>query len=260
MANNREDKGASKVNYGLGTSSALYIDDFAITNRTSQVLKYLSLHGKTLLDIGCGNGLYTVRFAEGTRRTIGLDIADEPLNEARRNRGHLKTGVEFVKASAESLPFSDRTFDVALAIELLEHIENQDSVLKEASRILKDGGYLVIYVPNKLYPFETHGFRLGRRTLHGFHGSVPFLSWCPQLLRKKFERARIYCEKEIISLVERNGFTVREVDYMYPPLDRLGREWAKAFLRQFLHALDSHRFLKRFGMSILVLAQKVVPV
>lgn len=246
------------MSYDLGTSSASNIGDFVITKRTSQVLKYLSLQGKTLLDIGCGNGLYTIRFAEGARRTIGLDIADEPLNEARRNRAQLKGGAEFVRASAESLPFSDGTFEVVLAIEVLDHIENQDSILKEANRILNDSGYLVVYVPNKLYPFETHGLKLGRRTLHGFHGSVPFFSWCPQLLRKKFERARIYRKKEIVSLVERNGFTVREVDYMYPPLDRLGSEWAKGFLRKFLATLDSNRFLKRFGMSIFVLAQKAV--
>lgn len=79
MAENRRDKRAVEMSYNLGASSALNIDDFAITKRTSQVLKYLSLQGKTLLDIACGNGLYTVRFAEGTGRTIGLHIADEPV-------------------------------------------------------------------------------------------------------------------------------------------------------------------------------------
>lgn len=248
------------MKYDLGGSTASNIEDFAITKRTGQVLKYLCLGGRTLLDIGCGNGLYTVRFAEGTRRTIGLDIADGPLNEARQNRARLKGSAEFVKASAESLPFSGGTFDVVLAIEVLEHTENQDSVLKEANRILKDGGCLVLYVPNKLYPFETHGLKLGRRTFRGFHGSVPFFSWCPRLLRNKLERARIYHKREILSLVERNGFTVREVDYMYPPLDRLGSEWAKAFLRKFLATLEGNRFLKKFGMSIFILAQKVMPV
>lgn len=247
------------MNYDLGASSASNIDDFAITKRTNQVLQYLSLQGKTLLDIGCGNGLYTVRFAESARRTIGLDLADGPLNEARRKWAQPKGNIEFVKASAERLPFSNGAFDIVVAIEVLDHIENHNGALKEANRVLKDGGYLVVYVPNKLYPFETHGLKLGRRTLHGFHGSIPFFSWCPQLLRKRFERARIYRKKEIVSLVERNGFTIGKVDYMYPPLDRLGNEWTKAFLRKFLAILDGNRFMKRFGMSILVLAQKTMP-
>ncbi len=259
MANNRGDKGTAKMKYGLGESTASNIDDFAITKRTSQVLKYLSLQDKALLDIGCGNGLYTLRFAERARLAIGLDIADEPLSEAKRNRV-IGGWVEFVRASAESLPFRDWAFDVVLAIETLEHIENQDSVVKEATRVLKDGGYLVIYVPNKLYPFETHGVRLGRRIFSGFRGSIPLLSWCPQILRKRFERARIYSRKGIVELIQKNGLAVKEVDYMYPPLDRLNGRFAKAFLRRFLSALQGNRFLKKFGMSIFVLAQKAMPV
>jgi len=248
------------MSYDQGVSSASNIYDFSIAKRIKQVLKHLSLEGKTLLDIGCGNGLYTIRFARSAWRTIGLDIAEESLNEARRNRTQPEAGPEFIKASAENLPFPDGVFDVVLAIEVLDHIENQDSAIREANRVLGHGGYLAVYVPNKLYPFETHGLRLGRRTLHGFHGSIPFFSWCPQLLRKKFERARIYRKKDITSLVERNGFTIGKVDYMYPPLDRLGSEWTKAFLRKFLAMLDGNRFTKKFGMSIFVLAQKAMPV
>ena len=163
---------------------------------------------------------------------------------------------EFIRASAENLPFYNSCFDVVIAIETLEHVKNQERALQEASRVLRKDGYLVTYVPNRLYPLETHGLTIGNKMIHGFHGSVPFFSWAPRFMRERFETARIYSKGEIVGTIERNGFIVQEVHYMYPPLDGLNNQFAKAILRRYLAYLEGKSLTKRFGMSIFVLAQK----
>ena len=75
-------------------------------------------------------------------------------------------------------------------------------------------------------------------------------------IRKKFERARIYTKGEIIKIIERNGFMAREIDYYYPPLDRISGKSVKALLRRVLAYLERNPLTKRLGMSIFVLAQK----
>ena len=68
--------------------------------------------------------------------------------------------------------------------------------------------------------------------------------------------ARIYSKKQIVRLVEKYGFTVQDVDYMYPPLDRLGSELTKGVLRKIMSVLEHNRLLKRFGMSIFIVARR----
>lgn len=243
--------------YGLGVSSAASIDDFAVEKRKTQILKHISLGGKTMLDIGCGNGLYTLALASLAKKTVGIDIRQEVLMQATINKTEIGREVEFIRGAAESLPLCGSIFDAVLFIEVLEHVQSEEGVLREANRVLRNGGYLLIYVPNKLYPFDEHGLRIGQRNLKGLYGgSIPFFSWCPQLIRNKFENARIYTEGQIVRLVERHGFIIQTVDYIYPPLDRLGSEIAKRVLRKLLSVLDHNRFLKRFGMSIFIVAQK----
>jgi ubiquinone/menaquinone biosynthesis C-methylase UbiE len=243
--------------YGLGTSSATSIDDFAIEKRKTQILKHISLTGKIMLDIGCGNGLYTLALASLAKKTVGIDIRQEVLTEATKNKIKLGGDTGFIRALAESLPLRNSTFNIVLLVEMLEHVQSEEMTLNEANRVLKDDGYLIIYVPNKLYPFDQHGLRVGQRDFKGIYGgSIPFFSWCPQVLRNKFERARIYTKGQIVRLVEKYSFAVLNVDYMYPPLDRLRSEFGKDVLRKFMSVLEHNRFLKGFGMSIFIVAQK----
>ena len=243
--------------YGLGVSSAASIGDFAVEKRKRQILKYISLEGKAILDVGCGNGLYTLTLASLARKAVGVDIRQEVLTEATKNKIKLGRDTGFIRAVAESLPLCNSTFDVVLLVEMLEHVQSQQKTLEEVNRVLKGGGYLIIYVPNKLYPFDVHGLRVGRRSLNGLYGgSMPFFSWCPQFIRKKFERARIYTKGQITRLVESHGFIIQTVDYMYPPLDRLGNRFSKSTLRKIISGFERNRLLKRFGMSLLIVAQK----
>jgi len=115
---------------------------------------------KTYLDIGCGATGYTT--IEAAKRnnwlSFGVDISLEAMTRAKALAK--KEGVEektaFIVCSAEHLPFKENTFDYVSAISLLEHIENDNIVLKKISQILKDFGYIYICVPNtykRMWPF-----------------------------------------------------------------------------------------------------------
>lgn len=244
------------MRYAGGASSAQSVDDFAIEKRAKQILSRLSTEGKVMLDVGCGNGLYTFRLADDDDKVIGVDMAKGQIAGARKFKVELKRSIEFARASAESLPFCDQCFDAVLLIEMLDHVPNHEEAVREACRVLRAGGDLIVYVPNKLYFFEVHGMRIGKKIIQGYHGSIPFLSWAPQFVRNRFERARIYTRGEIVEILERNGFLVREVDYYFPPLSKISNKALKALLWRIVTYLEENPLAKRFGMSIFVLARK----
>ena len=92
-----------------------------------------------VLDVGCGNGRRTVRFAEriGTSDIVGIDAKN------------LGVPFEFVAGNInEGLPFEDGTFDVVISRYVIEHVSSTDLFVKEIYRVLKEGGYTVISAPN----------------------------------------------------------------------------------------------------------------
>lgn len=98
---------------------------------------------RSLLSIGCGpaEGLdWLVQFAGPQGRVTGLDI--DPIH-ARS----LPSGVGFVTGTVERAPFADHSFDVVLALDVLEHLDDDVSGLLETVRLVKQGGLLLVTVP-----------------------------------------------------------------------------------------------------------------
>ena len=245
---------------GLGTIRRSRAEDLAVKKRTEQVLKLLaqlSLDDKTVLEVGCGYGMHILSLAQVAQMAIGIDIERDRLREAREDAVNLNASSKYVEANAECLPFRDSCCDVVMIIEALEHIQNPENALKEVKRVLKSQGYLVVSVPNRRYPLEMHGMRIGKTVFTGFHGSVPFFSWAPRFIRNTFETARIYTKKEITEIIEESGFVVCHVQYsILPRLDRLGIKKITDLCDKVFTRLENNAFFKQFGMSILVLAQK----
>jgi ubiquinone/menaquinone biosynthesis C-methylase UbiE len=73
------------------------------------------LSGAAVLEIGCGDGRLTLRYAASARQVVGIEPRAEPLSLARRSLPPLlRTGVTFVQANAEALPFRSGVFAVTI--------------------------------------------------------------------------------------------------------------------------------------------------
>ena len=122
---------------------------------------------KRVLDIGCGAGYGTAHLAATASLVCGVDLAPEALAHCRQHFSRPR--VHFCRADATALPFAAKSFDLAVALEVIEHLEHWRDLLLEADRVLKPAGQLVVSTPNKLYyaesrqqtgptPFHVHEF------------------------------------------------------------------------------------------------------
>jgi ubiquinone/menaquinone biosynthesis C-methylase UbiE len=103
-----------------------------------EVRNYVGNDFVASLDVACGTGHATDAISRISKKTVGCDLSESMLREAR---SHFP--LEFVKANAESLPFADSTFDF-VSISMAFHWVNQEKFLTEARRVLMPGGYLAI--------------------------------------------------------------------------------------------------------------------
>jgi ubiquinone/menaquinone biosynthesis C-methylase UbiE len=124
-----------------------------------QILPWISaqLRGSTrVLDVGCGEG-QVARMAKrlrSVRFVAGVDPTWAQLEVARRRRG----GVVFGRAEAAALPFTDGSFDAAVACLVFEHIEDVDAALSEVSRVLVPSGRFLFLLNHPLLQTPGSGW------------------------------------------------------------------------------------------------------
>jgi SAM-dependent methyltransferase len=102
------------------------------------------LHGRRILDLGCGKGRFARILADRGARVVGLDVSAAMLAAAGG------AGLDRVRGSARRLPFRDASFDAAIAVEVFEHLEPRaiDDVCDELRRVLRPGGRFVLVDKN----------------------------------------------------------------------------------------------------------------
>ncbi len=218
--------------------------------RLSLILRYAPVSGRKVLDVGCGIGLYLRKFRELGAITFGIDIDEEKIAEASEELQNLAV------ASAESLPFRSETFDLVLLHEVLEHLVDDGMAVAEAVRVLRPGGKAVVFVPNRLYPFETHGFFFGGRY---FFGNIPLINYLPDFLRRRLcPHVRAYTSRNLKKLFE--GLPVRILVHtrIFPGYDKIAlrRPGLARWLRRITYALEGSP-LNAFGLSHFLVAEKI---
>ncbi len=147
-----------------------------------------------VLENGCGVGMYVERLAEGGGEVIGLEYDFERAQEARQNTAHLDNA-HILNAAGESLPFPTASFDLILSHEVLEHVQDDRQAAMEMVRVLRPGGRIVLFVPNRGYPFETHGiYWRGRYRF----GNIPLVNYLPRRWRDRLApHVRVYSGKDL---------------------------------------------------------------
>ncbi len=99
----------------------------------------------SVLDIGCGNGVFTQWLCRKAAAVTGTDHNQKQLDYGRREF----RDVSFVQSEGEDLPFESETFDAVVMTEVLEHMTDDRRALAEAVRVLKPDGRLIVTVPNR---------------------------------------------------------------------------------------------------------------
>lgn len=129
----------------LYTTNTRLSSRMATDRSTDVILKTEAFRGRNVLDMGCGDGFYTLRFFErGEPRTlVGADAADQAVKTASsRANGR---DVRFVVADAHEMPFPDDSFDVVLVQSILHHDDDPAMMIREAFRLAPT---IVIHEPN----------------------------------------------------------------------------------------------------------------
>ncbi|HMB45140.1 MAG TPA: class I SAM-dependent methyltransferase [Candidatus Methanoperedens sp.] len=107
------------------------------------------------MDLGCGFGVNSAVFGEGFNIVYCSDLSMTELGICRKNMRE-KKNYHYIAADAQSLPFKNEYFDLVTAFSLIEHVPCQEKMLREAFRILKNQGQLVLQFPNKHFFMELH--------------------------------------------------------------------------------------------------------
>jgi SAM-dependent methyltransferase len=184
------------------------------------------------------------KFQDVGARAFGVDVDVERLGQAHADKG-LR---QLAASESEALPFASASFDGVLLHEVIEHVRDDRAAVQEAHRVTRPGGVVIIFAPNRLYPFETHGAFLRGRYVFG---NIPLVGYLPDGWRKKVApHVRAYRANELRALFAGLEGDIVAHTQVYPGYDKLGsrRKQLARVLRRVTYTLES-TWLRTFGLS-----------
>ncbi|HUN21558.1 MAG TPA: class I SAM-dependent methyltransferase [Anaerolineales bacterium] len=204
--------------------------------------------GRVLVD-GCGVGSYVAHLSEYAQNVHGLDIEFERLCEPVQPLDNLVNGV------GEQLPYASESFDAILSHEVLEHVQDDRQAMLEIARVLKVGGRAVVFVPNRWYPFETHGI-YWRGKYH--FGNKLFVNYLPNHWRNRLApHVKAYTRHSLRQLWANTPLQVVQWNIIYGGYDNLIAKFGifGKILRSLLYLMENTP-LQTWGLSHWVVLEK----
>ncbi len=220
--------------------------------RLEMIRRWGKPEGACVLVDGCGVGMYVKALLRFTPRVVGLDIDPGYIGEARKRVPE----ADFCLGAGEHLPFPDGVFDMVLSHEVLEHVADDRMAAREMIRVLRPGGRAVVFCPNRLYPFETHG-HYWRGKYH--FGNTPLINYLPNAIRNRLApHVRVYTASGLRSLFD--GLPARIVHHtqVYPGFDNVVYRYPSLgnLLRKTLYAMENTP-LRAFGISHFMVVERM---
>lgn len=216
--------------------------------RLAMVRQWVDLSGR-VLDNGCGLGTYLAAFAPYTAHRFGLEVE---LERACLAKG---TATAIVQGVGEQLPFAHNSFDVVFSNEVIEHVADDQLYAAEMVRVLRPGGRLLLFCPNRWYPVEQHGI-YWRGKYH--FGNIPFVNYLPNPLRNRLApHVRAYTARGIRHLFASLPVTIVHHSRIFGGYDNIEYRWPRfgRLLKRGLYLAEKSP-LRVLGISHLLVLQK----
>jgi SAM-dependent methyltransferase len=159
--------------------------------------------GETLLNAGCGTGEYNYYLKDHFRKSHGIDINEEDIRTARSL--NQDPDIRYDTGDITALEFPDGYFDSIICIDVLEHVDQPEQVLRELSRVLKPGGQLIASIPHKNYPFFYDPINFVMERLFDRH--LPIGIW-------GFGHTVLFDREMLSDLLEGAGFSVTKTELL----------------------------------------------
>ncbi|GAB3137407.1 class I SAM-dependent methyltransferase [Amycolatopsis sp. NPDC004378] len=239
---------------GWGPTARYYHSRLHAVDRT-----LLRCPGGSLLDVGCGPGMMVRHLLDdrpGDFAVTGCDRSAAMVDAARTRVGE---EASFSVGNIEEMPFADGTFDVALAMGVLEYVD-LGPALREIARVVRPGGLAVVTMLNPHSPYRMFEWGLywpARRVLGGIEEALRFPrrhgarhtgieAYGPRRLRHELWRAGLQPQDTLFY----------DVNGLVPPLDRVVRRWDRSW-RAHPERTVKRGPAGRFGTGYLIAARRV---
>lgn len=166
------------------------------------------LQGRSVLDVGCGDGTLALACWEsGTAQVAGLDLDTRMITRAAAFAAQHQVTIGYTVGRADTLPFGDKSFDLVVSVAMLTFVPEADRVVREMARVLRPGGRLVIGDLGKWSIWAA------RRRVRAWLGSP---TW---------RAARFRTAGELLAMARQAGLSVGRVQgaIFFPPCTALAR-------------------------------------
>ncbi|MGN6102031.1 MAG: bifunctional 2-polyprenyl-6-hydroxyphenol methylase/3-demethylubiquinol 3-O-methyltransferase UbiG [Devosia sp.] len=219
-------KGQFKALHRLNPARLGYIRDQALAHFGRDGGVRRPLEGLSVLDIGCGGGLLSEPLARLGAAVTGIDAAGRNVAVARLHAEQAGVAVDYQEITAEALLEGGSRFDIVLAMEVIEHVENVPLFMKSCAGLVAPGGLLFIATINRTL----------RALALAIYGAEYVLRWIP---RGTHQYEKFLTPEEVRALATRNG--LRIVDQTGVVFHPMADEW---------------RLSPDMGINYMVLAEK----
>ena len=144
-----------KIMQSYDVTAEMYDERYAEEQhrKYSKTLENVNVTSKTVLDVGCGSGLFFSQVAYKAGIVVGVDLSRKLLTKAKK---HIKAfqNTFVLQADADHLPFKDRFFDNIFSFTVLQNMPKPPQTLRELERVTKKDGKVVATGLKKAFPLE----------------------------------------------------------------------------------------------------------
>jgi SAM-dependent methyltransferase len=219
--------------------------------RLLMIARWVKLEDAHVLIDGCGVGTYASHIRRRYTSTVeAFDIEFDRVVTAQSETPHA------LVVAGEQIPYASNTFDTILSHEVIEHVQDDRLSAQEMVRVLKPGGRIVMFCPNRWYPFETHG-HYWKGEYH--FGNSPLINYLPDRWRNQLvPHVRAYTARGIQRLFEGESVKIVHHSRIYGGYDNIIARLGKPaeVIRDLLYKLENTP-LDTWGLSHFLVVEKL---